>query len=212
MKSREHQDGESRYSVVGTVGEDGGPRRRFRIGMITIGDVPYLEARIYYQSQGGEMLPTRKGVVITASNFLLVETILATKGEALRKWLGLTFVNDDSSSEYQTHVAATVNAPLLTNIEWRKTISQPTQTAFTIVHKGSVTVVDFNLAHPWVYSRLENADDKSVQILAEWVAATSFGDTKAQQSSDGDSLNETFRVSQLHASRALVSLSARKQP
>lgn len=207
-KSSEHQDGESRYSVVSTVGEDGGARRRFRVGMITIGDVPYIEARIYYQSQGGEMLPTRKGVVITASNFLLLESILATKGEALRKWLGLTFVNEGIASEYQAHVAAAASAPALQNVEWRKTISQPTHTVFTILHKGSVTVVDFNLAHSWVHSRLECADDQSVQILAEWIAATSYGETKSEQSSDGDSLNETFRVSQLHASRALASLSA----
>jgi len=196
---------ESTYKVIKILGQDGGDRRMFRINLIQIGSKNYAEARIYYKGKQGATSPTRKGIVITPSNFLSLCNTVESKNDEIRKWLGLAFIPDeiiDNSDQMSIHASMKC---LPKELEWTIEEIGINAPPYTVYHNGSKTIVEFNSLNAWTKTRIVNASDEVIVPLIEIIAADDIARQIASNNSDNDEYKFVFHLIDINKSIILNS-------
>lgn len=211
--NRSSEDAE--YSIATVLGEDGGDRRRFRICQIRIGESRYLEARIYYRNKDGEIAPTKKGVVITPSNYLLLRRVLDSHDEHSRQWLGLSFIPAEVTEKASSTESSAPSTWQPDHLDWRVENRHKSEGPFAIAYRGNRAEVCFNATHPWV-AKLPIVQDSDaakgiIRMLAELVVANDCARRRAAAQSDGDYLADLFHCQEIFLSQILHVHAERKQ-
>lgn len=188
------------YEVVRTLALDGGDRRQLRVGLVRAGERQYLEARIYYKNGDGQVLPTRKGVVLTPSNYLALMRVLETESEEIREWLGMAFTPREVRDEASRVSSHSVNRALPSELFWTFIDGGKGGPPYECVHEGSKVTVAFNARNPWVQERVRRCDEAGLRAIAEMAVADDQARLLAIRNSDGDEYVGILTLLDIHRS------------
>jgi hypothetical protein len=197
------------YVVEKVLAQDGGRRRQLRLGLVRAGSKRYLEARVYFENNMGEMSPTRKGVVFTASNFLTLVRTVNSESEEMRKWLGLTFTPEDVLADASRVASRGPSRSMPNQITWAFVDGSRAGMPFFVEEHGACLTVNFNSQHSWVWRRLQGLDEAAMRIVAELVASEEIARRFARFNSENDEFEGVLEL--LENCRSFVLDSSRER-
>jgi hypothetical protein len=205
-----NEGGIEKYTVVKHIAYDGGDRRQFRIGLIRIGTKQYIEARVYYKDSQGCALPTKKGIVVTASNFLCLTGAIIAKEDEIRAWLGLSFsAAENNTSASNTATTSHKKKQLPRKIKWIFSNAGKSAPPFKCIHEGAEATVVYNEQCAWVKNKLQKCTEICMQAISELIIAEYQSRRIASQEAD-DEYDGIFGVIDLHKSVLLNNIDAGK--
>jgi len=195
------------FVVEKVLAHDGVGRRQFRLGLLHAGASRFLDARIFFENDRGEMIATKKGVALTASNFLTLVRMLGSHTEEVRKWLGLSYSPEDVLADATKVAGRRPDRSMPLHLTWNFVDGGRGGAPFQVEERGGQTVVNFNAQHVWVGMRLLGLDDAMLRTIAEMIAAEEIARRFARFSSEDDEFEGVLEL--LEISRSVVLTSSR---
>lgn len=162
------------------LAEDGPKHKKLIVKMEEYKGNQLLDLRYYYfDNDKSEFLPTRKGVMLTRSNYLTVKKVIEKNHEQVMDWLGVGYLPDYIANRQQAQEEAYKSSQHLdheTVVATEDLARDPN--FFNVEHLGGLNRVTINEAHPWIRRMLnyiESGDigPKGVELIAEMLAAYS---------------------------------------
>ena len=195
------------YVVEKVLAHDGGGRRQFRLGLLRAGANRFLDARIFFENDLGEMIATKKGVALTASNFLTLVRMLGSHTEEVRNWLGLSYSPEDVLADATNVASRRPDRSMPMHLTWSFFDGGRGGAPFHVEEHGGRTVVNFNSQHAWVGMRLNGQNDATLRTVAELIAAEEIARRFARFSGEDDEFEGVLEL--LEISRSVVLTSSR---
>jgi hypothetical protein len=197
------------YSVDRVLAQDGGRRRQLRLGLVRAGARRFFEARVYFENPQGQMSPTRKGVVLTQSNFLALLRTLETHAEDVRQWLGLTYAPEDVREGVARVANHRAERALPGELTWQFVNAGRGGPPFNLDDEGGRVTVNFNAQHVWVTKRVQPLEATAQRAIAELVAAEEMARRLARASGESDEFEGVLELLEIHRSVILDSVRGR---
>ena len=163
-----------------TLAEDGSSRNRLVIKLTEYEENRLLDCRYWYlDKKSGEFRPTRKGVMLTKSNYLSFKTVIETKHEEVMDWLGVGYVPEHVAKYAGEQEQCCQQAKhCMGDVHYVVKPLPNQKNFFSVNHHGGQEEVAINSLHPFgelINRMTKNGDDaqEMVKIVCNLIASFS---------------------------------------
>tara|TARA_Y100000590_G_C15648498_1_gene987859 strand:+ start:945 stop:1547 length:603 start_codon:yes stop_codon:yes gene_type:complete len=152
------------------LSEDGPDHKKLLVKLTEYQGHHLFELRYYYfDKKANDFKPTRKGVMLTRTNYLTVKKVIDKYHEKTMDWLGLGYVEDSTSRhEREQEIAVEKAKYKLTDYGYGYVDNSKNPNCFEVKFEGGKSSVFFNNTHPMTkkIQELESSGDAGKQAVS----------------------------------------------